>query len=87
MVNRRFDFSKKAIHGIGLAVIIDVVLSTGFGMFTFVRFKASFTDWAVHTYRRFTQLQSSPSDASRLFTLSSSGRWQLWDESIEILSE
>lgn len=71
----------------GATIIALLAVSAITGMLFFIGSKPSFTGWASDAYQSFRYSSSSEYGAGRLFEISSSGRWQLWEEAMANLRE
>jgi len=67
----------------GLAILMAIIITVMVSSLSFISSKPSFSQWINDEYETFTAFQlEGPSDATRLFSINSSVRWQLWQETI-----
>ena len=83
LAGRKVHAGKKAACVLGSVILVILSVSFVAGTYRFVSSKPSFSEWLDETYVSFTERNQGPSGASRLFTMSASGRWQLWQEAVD----
>lgn len=82
VIGRRVQFPKILSRAAGLLAILLILSSVAIGAFIFIGSKSSFSELMEKTHNYLTVDPTGAPRADRLFVLSSSGRWQLWEEAL-----
>jgi len=82
IIGKKIQFPKNLTRAIGLFFLLLVLGSITVGVFLFVSSKPSFSEWLKETHNNITVGIPNEPAAARLFVLSSSGRWPLWEEAV-----
>lgn len=83
LLENRISLPLKVKRAAALVMAVLTVATCLAGAFWFFTSEYSLPEWADRTYADFTARKAEGQGAERLVSMSSAGRWQIWNEAIE----
>lgn len=87
LIGKRVKISSQVAKVSGALILASVILLTLASSIWFISSKPSFSDWSRQAYHDLRYGAPSNEGTGRLLEMGSSGRWNLWEESLESWKE